>query len=174
MGASTPEQDGCWSGPFALLRRTFTHRWGSHFLSWEGRRADAERTELVLHNTRTTPAPNRQGWRGGRVSWCLLRPPGSFYTFREVGLILSSSPADCSCCCCCSDPADHVARCDLDAAKAGAGGYECPPCMEGTVGTEVPLAPAAGCVAILLTLGPFLHRTQSPFNFLNVKRSLLL
>lgn len=67
------------------------------------------------------------GGRRGRASRCLLRPPGSFYTFREVGLILSSSPTDCSCCCCCSDPADHVAWCDLDAAKLGAGRSGCSP-----------------------------------------------
>lgn len=57
----------------------------------------------------------------------LLRPPGSFYTFREVGLILSSSPTDCSCCCCCSGPADHVAQCDLGAEELGARSSECHP-----------------------------------------------
>lgn len=54
-------------------------------------------------------AARRQRRQRRVCSWCLLRPPGSFYTFREVGLILSSSPTDCSCCCRCSDPADHVA-----------------------------------------------------------------
>lgn len=105
------------AGQSRLLSCKGTNRCGC--VSFSGReseqRADAKCTATVYCTTpgqrqlQPSGAARRQRRQRRVCSWCLLRPPGSFYTFREVGLILSSSPTDCSCCCRCSDPADHVA-----------------------------------------------------------------
>lgn len=139
------------------------------FLFGEGRRAagraDAKSRAERLHNARTAPAPTvraarrqqAEGRRGRAVD--AFAAPGSFYTFREVGLILSSSPTDCSCCCRCSDPADHVARHDLGAGSPGRLGHAPPgPGDSGDGGAPSPCssAPSFHQSVLLLALRPLL------------------